>query len=90
VMLFAVGCGDDDDSSDSSASDYCNLSAELDASDTEPTPEDFEAIVAAAPDEIKDDIEVFVAAGQSGDLSAPGVAEAEANLLAFEEANCTE
>jgi len=89
LVLFAVGCGDDD-SSDSSASDYCDLSAELDASETEPTAEDFEAIIAAAPDEIKDEVELFVDAAQSDDFSDPGVADAEAKLIAFEEANCTE
>ena len=66
LALLAAGCGDDaetsteDTTEDASESEYCQLAVELDAQDDFPTVEQLEALQAAAPEEIADEIDIVV------------------------------
>lgn len=101
--LFLAGCGDDggtDAGSDTTAGGeatgaaaddgarYCELAAELESGDSEPTDEQLDELVAAAPEEIRSDVETFTAAIRTHEMEAEGVAEAEERILAWEEENC--
>lgn len=106
VFTAVAACGDDDDTEaatdDTTAaeSEYCVLAAEMDASDDFPTVEQLEALIAAAPDEIKAEIDaagpVFIEAIEAGDPVAafedpvmqenlPAIEAYEADVCGLEE-----
>ena len=100
ALLGAAGCGDDDDSGDDaggSVEAYCDAVAAIELSDEPPTVEQMEAIRAAAPDEIADDIDVvvdaFIEAIESGEPESVFEDEdvtdrLEDTIEPFEEENC--
>jgi hypothetical protein len=94
--LALTGCGGDDESSEGDIEEYCRLTEETNA---EPTPEDFERALDAAPAEIRDDLEIVFDAFRSvedpEDVEAflaafeePEVVEATENLDEFAAENC--
>jgi iron uptake system EfeUOB component EfeO/EfeM len=89
--LLLAGCGDDsgvEAAADGDPAAYCALVEEFDSQDSAPSDEQLDELVAVAPAEIRADTERFTDAVRTGDMEAEGVAEAEARLLAWEEANC--
>ncbi|MBW3665436.1 MAG: hypothetical protein KY469_20265 [Actinobacteria bacterium] len=89
LLLGACG-GDDDATGDAGdAAAYCDLVEVLESQDSRPTDEQLEQLAAVAPAEIRDDVELFGDAIANDDMEAEGVAEAESNILAWEEDNCT-
>ena len=96
AALVATGCGDDEESSAGDIEEYCRLAGETTAN---PTPEDFDRALDAAPGEIRDDLEVVFDAFRSvedpEDVEAllaafedPEVVEASENLEEFAAENC--
>ena len=96
AALVATGCGDDEESSEGDIEEYCRLSQETTAN---PTPEDFDRALDAAPGEIRDDLEIVFDAFRSvedpEDVEAllaafeePEVVEASENLEEFAAENC--
>lgn len=95
LSLLAAGCGDDDETStedtteEASESEYCDLAREMDEQEDFPSAEQLEAIQAAAPDEIKTEIDAvvtaFLAAIEAGDISSAFTDPAiEANFEAID------
>lgn len=93
LALVAVGCGDDDEPAASSEA-YCALAAELDQQDGPPTVEQVEALRAAGPDEISEELDVVVDAivdadGDFGKAFAdPAVGENLGAIEAYEADAC--
>lgn len=93
LALVAVGCGDDDDAA-SSSEEYCALAAELDQQDGPPTVEQVEALRAAGPDEISEELDVVVGAIVDADgdfgkaFSDPAVEENLGAIEAYEADAC--
>ena len=96
VALAVAGCGDDGESAEGDIEEYCRLSAQTTAN---PTPEDFDRALDAAPGEIRDDLEIVFDAFRSvedpEDVEAllaafedPEVVEASENLEEFAAENC--
>lgn len=99
AMLVLAGCGDDDDGGEGSIEAYCRLSAESETSTDFPTAEQFAEFRAAAPSEIRDDVDTLIDAFQDIDASEdpsalfqlfedPEVAEAIENLEEFDAEHC--
>lgn len=92
TLLLAACSGDGDDgdavSGAGDAAAYCDLVQVLDSQDSHPTQEQFDQLVAAAPGEIRADVELFTEAIANDDMEAEGVGEAEARMLEWEEQNC--
>lgn len=87
ALFLLAACGDDGGSESASADEYCRLSAQLNQSQTVPTDDELDALVEAAPSEIRDDVETLVESIAEGE-PLEGIAEAEANVTRFEEENC--
>ena len=90
LFLTVAGCGDDGSSAGRVAADvapYCELAAELDAMQTQPTTEQLERVVSVAPADIEADVAAFVEAVTTGEYG-PGIEDAEARLMEWESANC--
>ena len=96
AALALTACGDDEESAEGDIEEYCRLSAETTAN---PTPEDFDRALDAAPGEIRDDLEIVFDAFRSVEdpedveelLAAfedPEVVEASENLEEFAAENC--
>jgi hypothetical protein len=89
LVLVVAACGDDDDGGTASAEAYCALAAELDQAEEQPSDAQLDEILEAAPEEIRDDLQVIIDAIQTGNFDdEAAIEEAESNLLAFEEENC--
>lgn len=84
--LLLAACGDADTES-ASAEEYCQLAAQLNAAEQEPTEEQLDQIVDLAPAEIRDEVETLVVALRTGEFTDQ-VREAEADLTDWEEENC--
>ena len=93
ATLLLAGCGDDDASTGGdgagNAAAYCDLVEVLEGQDSRPTEEQLDGLAAAAPTEIRADVELFGDAIANDDMEAEGVSEAESRILAWEEAKCT-
>jgi hypothetical protein len=97
IASFAAGCGDDDDDAGGDVAAYCAAVAEVEGEDDAPTVEQIEAIRRAAPEEIRDDVEVvadrFVEAIESGNPDSVFTDEEVTRRLTdaiepFEEEHC--
>jgi hypothetical protein len=88
--LLLGACGGDDAADDAGdAAAYCDLVETLESQDSRPSDEQLEQLAEVAPAEIRDDVELFGNAIANDDMEAEGVGEAESNILAWEEDNCT-
>ena len=92
LALPIAACGDDDDGDASAAGveRYCELQIALNEQETPPSAEQLDELIAAAPDEIKEDTRFFADAVAKGPAAYedPKVQEAEQRLVAFDEREC--
>jgi hypothetical protein len=88
LTLLVGACGDDDDGADEA---YCDLVAELAATDEQPSDELLDRYVDAAPDEIDDEAELAAEAIKERGEAAfddPDVVAAIEDIEAFEAEEC--
>lgn len=102
LLLAGCGGGADDGPDVTSASDateaavagdaeaYCEQVAQLESQDEEPSEEQLNELAAAAPAEIRADVEWFNEAIRTHDMEAEGVVDAETRMLEWEQKNCAE
>lgn len=87
ALLLVAACGDGGENGSASVEDYCRLSAQLNASASRPSDDQLDALVNAAPDEVRNDVKILVESLRA-DVPADGLGEAGANVTRFEEEHC--
>ena len=84
--IVGTACGADDSEATGDNTAYCELAAELEAAG-EPTEGQLDEVVAAAPEEIRDDVEAFVDAARTGNFSAD-IEDREQAIMSWEAEHC--
>lgn len=69
---------------------YCAMAAELDQASTEPGEAELAELVSVAPPEIADQVQTLTDAIAEGNMDDPEVSQAESEILAWEQENCTD